>query len=435
MNVAVVGSGIGGVASAYLAKKRGHKVTLFEANDHFGGHTHTHQVSLGGKSFPVDTGFLVHNDRTYPNLIHFFEELGIETTPSDMSFSVTHEEDKMQWAAGTSLLPLFAQLSNAWNPKFYKLIFQILKFNSKAEVYLEEAEEHQYSLGELLEIKGYSREFAEWFLLPMGGCIWSTPVKEMLKFPAETFIRFCINHGLLQLNDRPQWKTIVGGCDQYTKKVITMLDDVRLAQPVFSVKNVKDLVEIRSGSGTELFDAVVLAAHPPESLKMLRTQDAEVESLLECFHYQPNTAVLHADPALLPTKKAAWSAWNYFSGQNQAGEQLVSCSYLINMLQPIPIKSPVIVTLNPIREIRPDRIVKSIKYSHPLFDRAAIEAQKKISKIQGRGGIFFAGAWMRYGFHEDGIWAARQAIESMDEFFASKDSRSSAFRSQSVEIA
>lgn len=435
MRIAVVGSGIGGVASAYFAKKRGHLVTLYEANSHFGGHTHTHQVSLGGMTFPVDTGFLVHNDRTYPNLVQFFEELGIETSPSDMSFSVSHEKDQMEWAAGTSLLPLFSQPRNIWNPKFHKLIYQILKFNRHATSYLEESDRHQYTLGELLETKGYSREFADWFLLPMGGCIWSTPVNDMLEFPAETFIRFCINHGLLQMRDRPQWKTIVGGCNQYTKKVVELLDEARLSEPVQTIKRIRDMVEVKSASGSELFDAVVLAAHPPEIRKMLRTGDSKVESLLECFRYQPNTAVLHTDQKLLPKTKMAWSAWNYFSGEKEDGEQQVSCSYLINQLQPLPVKEPVIVTLNPVRKIDPKKTIKSVQYAHPLFDRAAIEAQKMMPSIQGRDGIFFAGAWMRYGFHEDGIWAAKGAMKAMDDFFVQRGQKEISLSSRMTELA
>ena len=236
MKIAVIGSGIAGISAAYDLKQRGHSVHMFEANDYLGGHTHTHIIEQENTRFPVDTGFLVHNDRTYPHLIRFFEELGIETHPSDMSFSVINSEDKVEWGVGAHFLGLFSQKRNIVRPAFMRMLRDILKFNSKAHEYVELCQKNgQLTLGELLSQEGYSREFSHWFLLPMGGCIWSTPVEEMQLYPAETFLRFCINHGLLQIFDRPQWKTVVGGCNQYTLKVAEMIDHIHLNSPLVSI--------------------------------------------------------------------------------------------------------------------------------------------------------------------------------------------------------
>lgn len=412
MKVAVIGSGISGVASAYYLNKYGIDVTVFEAGHYFGGHTNTIDIEIDGNTEPIDTGFLVHNDRTYPNLIDFFEELDIKTHPSDMSFSVKRISDNMVWA-GTDISTVFTQKKNIFSLRFYRFIYNLLRFNRNSQKYLSYTKSHpSMTLGELLDKYNYSEDFRNWYLLPMGGCIWSTPTKNMLDFPAYTFIRFCINHGLLQITDRPQWKTVVNGCRTYVEKALANIDKKYINEPVDSIVPHEEGVRVKSKSKDEVFDYCFVCSHPPEALKFLDIQ-RETSQILENFKYQKNTAVLHRDESILPQKKA-WSSWNYLSNKSQDGEDAVSVSYLINMLQPLKTQKPIVVTLNPVCEINKDLIYREIEYEHPLFDVGAIEAQKKIEEIQGRQGIFFAGAWMRYGFHEDGILSAKKAVA---EFF------------------
>ncbi len=411
--IAIVGSGISGVASAFYLRKLGFDVEIFEAGQYFGGHTNTIDIQVEGKTFPIDTGFLVHNDRTYPNLIDFFEELKIETHPSDMSFSVVQKQDKLTWC-GTNLFTVFAQKRNLVSPRFYRFLSEVLRFNRNATTYLKAcAGDFDLTLGDLLDRHHYSQDFRHWYLLPMGGCIWSTPTQGMLKFPAYTFLIFCMNHGLLQVFDHPQWKTIIGGCRVYVERALADIEKKNLASPVSKIASLADTVEVHSNNIAKNFDYVFVCSHPPEALKMLAGQGGEILDVLGNFKYQPNLAVVHTDSAILPERKRAWAAWNYLSAKQQDGQEAVSVSYLINKLQPVPTKTPVIVTLNPLIEVAKEKILREIKYEHPLFDSNAIRAQSRVAQLQGRGRIYYAGAWLRYGFHEDGIWAAKQAIRSL----------------------
>ena len=408
--VAVIGSGIAGVASAYYLQKAGLELSLFEASNYFGGHTNTIDIRLDGLTFPVDTGFLVHNDRTYPNLVSFFEELGVDVHQSDMTFSVQNLQQQLYWA-GTDLNTVFAQRKNLVSIRFYRFLSEIMRFNRNSARYLERCGSNlQLTLGQLLKKEGYSTEFSEWYLLPMGGSIWSTPTEKMLEFPAYTFLQFCMNHGLLQLTDRPQWKTVVGGCRTYVGKALARVSNKYLKEPVQSVVPTERGVRITTNHRTEDFDACIICTHPPQTIVMLAEADTETLSALSCFRYQPNMAVVHTDETALPPKRA-WAAWNYCSTGND--QEAVSVSYLINLLQPLPTQKPVIVTLNPIVDIAEDKVLRKINYEHPLFDEAAVQAQHKMKKLQGKNGIYYAGAWMRYGFHEDGILSAKWAINEM----------------------
>lgn len=412
--IAIIGSGIAGVSAAYYLKKLGYEVSLFEAGAYFGGHTNTVEVELDNKKIPVDTGFLVHNDRTYPNLISFFKELNIKSHPSDMTFSVERTSEKIIWA-GTNLFTVFAQIKNLFSPRFYKFLYEVLKFNKNSKIYFEESKlDISLTLGQLLERKNYGENFKNWYLLPMGGCIWSTPTQEMLNFPAYTFLLFCMNHGLLQIFDRPQWKTVIGGCRTYVAKALANIENKYLNEPVKSVERVDGKIKIVSESREEIFDYCILCSHPPESIKMLKDLPSEVMRILTNFKYQKNKAVLHIDESILPPIRGAWAAWNYLSiKKNDEINDSVSVSYLINKLQPVPTEKSIIVTLNPVYIINRDLILKEISYEHPLFNVEAIISQEAISKIQGQGGIYFAGAWMRYGFHEDGILSAKNAIKQL----------------------
>lgn len=410
--VAIIGSGIAGTSAAYYLQRAGYEVSLFEAGNYFGGHTNTVDITVDGKTFPVDTGFLVHNDRTYPNLVPFFEELGVEVQTSDMSFSAQHLTEKIYWA-GTDLNTVFAQRKNLFSPRFYKFLRQIMRFNGNAEIYLHGCKQNiDFTLGDLLNREGYTSDFRNWYLLPMGGSIWSTPTAKMLEFPAYTFLQFCMNHGLLQLTDRPQWKTVKNGCRTYVSKALSKVQHKYLNEPVVAVQSTVNGLVVQTNQRTETFDKCVICTHPPQTMEMLGKGNETVRSVLSRFEYQPNTAVLHTDASVLPPKRA-WSAWNYTAADDQNGNSSVSVTYLINMLQPLPTEKPVLVTLNPVTRIEPEKIIKTIAYDHPLFDLKAVKAQSRIRDIQGHNGIYLAGAWLRYGFHEDGIISAKWAVNQL----------------------
>lgn len=408
MKIAIVGSGISGLACAYQLAQSGHHVTLYEANDYFGGHTHTVDVTLDGITHGVDTGFLVFNHRTYPNLVKLFGELGVATAGTDMSFSVKLQrgERMLEWS-GSSLDTVFAQRRNLLDKRFIRMLKDILRFNKHATALVEQPGSAltDLSLGDYLLRHDYSAEFRDWYLLPMAGCIWSCPTSQMLDFPLATFARFCHNHGLLQIMARPKWHTVTGGARQYVGKMLRAIPDPRLGDPVRAVwrTNSNGTVKIRieSSRGSELFDHVVLAGHSDQSLGLLMDISPAEKRILGAIGYQPNRAVLHTDSSCLPQNKRTWSAWNYQS--RGGGEPQVCVHYLINKLQPLPFAKPVIVSLNPIDEPDPDCVIARYDYAHPVFDRAAIVAQQNLHLIQGKYKTWFAGAWTGYGFHEDGL--------------------------------
>ncbi|GGC88528.1 NAD(P)/FAD-dependent oxidoreductase [Undibacterium terreum] len=408
MKIAIVGSGISGLSCAYRLSQAGHTVSLLEANDYFGGHTHTVDVTLEGRTHGVDTGFLVFNHKTYPHLVQLFEELGVKTTATDMSFSVkTPLADRtLEWA-GANLSTVFAQRRNLLSPGFLRMLADIIRFNKQATAIanLNQDADIHLSLGRFLEKHHYSKEFRNWYLLPMAACIWSCPAAAMLDFPLPSFVRFCHNHGLLQVNDRPQWQTVTGGARHYVEKILQAIPDARVKTAVKSVRAAPNRRLIVQTSDTvQEFDHVVLAAHSDQNLALLADASAEERAVLSAIAYQPNRAVLHTDSRVLPENKKAWSAWNYQRGTGRDSDDTRVCvHYLINQLQPLPFETPVIVSLNPIDEPAAEKIIDSFDYAHPVFDHAAIAAQAKLPSIQGKRGIWFAGAWTGYGFHEDGL--------------------------------
>lgn len=401
--IAVVGAGVAGLSSAWLLSQR-YNVTLLEAGEYFGGHTNTVDVTLEGVTHPVDTGFLVHNDLTYPNLIALFAHLGVPVHPSDMSFAVSVSEPDIEWA-GTSLGTVFAQKRNLLRPRFWLMLRDILRFNRRAEAHRAEAQANGWTLGELLRAHGYSQAMQDWYLLPMAAAIWSSSVADILGFPAETFLNFCLNHRLLQVTGRPQWRTVLGGGREYVNKMLTVIGDARLNSPVLSVRRQAESVVVTTHRGEELFDAVVFACHAPTTLAMLDA-DAHEKAVLGGFRYQANRAVLHTDRRLLPRREAIWAAWNYLTTPDTRQENAVAVSYLINQLQPLPFKTPVVVTLNPVMEPTPSAVIATFDYEHPVMDRAAISAQQQLHTIQGNNKAWFCGAWAGYGFHEDGLKSA-----------------------------
>jgi predicted NAD/FAD-binding protein len=390
-----------------------HRVSLFEANTYAGGHTNTVDVELGGRVHPVDTGFVVFNDRTYPNLMALFSVLGVQSYPSQMSFSVSIDEGRLEWS-GTDLDSVFAQRRNLLAPRFWGMLRDIARFNRSGSAAVREAAPgappDERTLAQLLEAGGYGAAFREHYLLPMAGAIWSSSSRDVLDFPALTFLRFCRNHGLLQIADRPQWRTVVGGGRDYVRRLCAALPDVRLGTPVLEVARRpvagRPQVQVRTAHGSETFDAVVLATHAPQSLRLLADADEAERGMLGAVRYQANSAVLHTDRALLPRRRKTWSAWNYLGGRAVEAQRPVCVSYLLNRLQALPFDEPLLVTLNPVRAPDPQRVIARFAYDHPLLDRAALRAQQLAGALQGRRHTWFAGAWLGYGFHEDGLKSA-----------------------------
>src|SRR5487761_2632823 len=419
MKVAVIGSGISGLAAAYRLGQSGHVVTLFEASDYFGGHTHTVDVTLGGINYGVDTGFLVFNHKTYPNLVKLFGELDIETVASDMSFSVkSYLPNRILEWSGNNLNTVFAQRRNLFSPGFLRMLRDIVRFNEEmtALAVTTSNDELAQTLGDYLIRNQFSKEFRDWYLLPMAGCIWSCPTAQMLAFPLLTFVTFCPNHGLLQVSDRPQWHTVKGGARNYVGKILANIADKRLNTPVLSINRLQtdnsSKIKLATQYGSELFDHVVLASHSDQSLRLLQDATPSERKLLGAVAYQPNLAVLHTDDSCLPKNKKTWSAWNYQSKDGQ--EPQVCVHYLINKLQPLPFKESVIVSLNPIDEPDPSKIIATFDYAHPVFDSGAISAQQNLEQIQGQHNTWFAGAWTGYGFHEDGLKSGLAVAKSIN---------------------
>ena len=410
--IAVVGAGISGLASAWLLSQR-HDVTLYEAGSYLGGHTNTVDVTVGGISHPVDTGFLVFNHHTYPNLTALLDHLGVDSVATDMSFAVSLDQPDLEWA-GSNLGTVFGQKRNLLRPAFWRMLADILRFNRHSVAWLQAHPEGGMTLRDFLRAGGYSQAFADWYLLPMAAAIWSCPAGQMLDYPLATFVRFCRNHGLLQVSGRPQWRSIVGGGREYVRRLAAGIGRIRLNTPVCQVRRAEFGVLVDTGQDCRLFDEVVLACHSDQALALLGADaSADEQRLLGAIRYQPNRAVLHTDPRLLPRDRALWSAWNYQAASDVSGAAPVGVSYLINRLQPLPFDTPVIVTLNPRREPAAHTVLAEFDYAHPLFDSAAIVAQQELALCQGQGGVWLCGAWNGYGFHEDGLNSALRVANAL----------------------
>ncbi len=412
MNIAIVGSGISGLAAAHRLQPHA-QVTLFEAGDYFGGHTHTVDITLptaqGPRTWGVDTGFLVYNERTYPQLIALLAELGVVTAASDMSFSVqvpaSKDQPAREWS-GNNLATVFSQKRNLISPRFWGMLADLMRFNRLCTQLALQGQDAALAepLQDFLDRNRFGQGFRDWYFLPMLGCIWSCPTAQMLRFPVATMIRFCHNHGLLQVNDRPQWHTVVGGARHYVDKIVAGLHDARLNTPVHSIERDAAGVTVLSSRGSERFDHVVLATHSDQSLALLRQPTPAESAVLGAIGYQPNRAVLHTDTSVLPQRKAAWAAWNYERAadlQQESGR--VCLHYLLNKLQPLPFEQAVVESLNPVQPIDPSKVLAEFEYSHPVFDLAAIQAQQQVPALQSVQNTWFCGAWTGYGFHEDGL--------------------------------
>ena len=419
--VAVIGSGIAGLSAAHHLNNHV-DLSLFEAGSYFGGHTHTVDVTLpsvqGAVTHGVDTGFLVYNQRTYPGLIGLFESLNIRTAASDMSFSVqAHWDDTgkvLEWN-GANLNSVFAQRSNLLRPRFWGLLRDIMRFNRLATDLAQsgQADALTQPLQQFLDEHRFGSAFRQGYLLPMLGCIWSCPTTQMLQFPVATMVRFCDNHGLLQVNNRPPWFTVAGGAKHYVQAITDRISDKRLNTPVLGIARDEQGVLICTAQGVERFDQVVLATHADQSLALLERPSSDEQALLGAIRFQANRAVLHTDTRVMPQRRLAWAAWNYQRTQDDSESARVCLHYWLNRLQPLPFKQDVIVSLNPASPIDPAAILGSYDYDHPVFDLPAIAAQNQLPRLQGQQRTWFAGAWMRFGFHEDGYQAGLAAAKSL----------------------
>ncbi|NNJ90130.1 MAG: NAD(P)-binding protein [Gammaproteobacteria bacterium] len=411
MKVAVIGGGIAGNVAAYHLSKD-HDVRLFEAGDHLGGHTHTHDLEWQGKPYSVDTGFIVFNDRTYPNFMGLLDEMGVKYQPTEMSFSVRSDARRLEYN-GNSLNTLFAQRRNLFRPVFIRMIREIMRFNREAPQDYSEGKA-DISLGEYLLKNCYSSEFTNLYIIPMGAAIWSTDPLMMKQFPAAFFIRFFINHGLLEITNRPQWYVIQGGSKQYLEPMKQgYAEGIRLNTPVESVSRIGNGVQITTKAfGKEMFDAVVIATHSDQALRLLQDPTIEETEVLGAIPYQGNQALLHTDSSVMPKRSLAWASWNYHIGQS---EDKVTLSYDMNRLQNIQAPVNFLVTLNNAETVDPDKVIKELYYEHPLYTEKSVNAQARRHEISGCNRTFYCGAYWGNGFHEDGVVSALKAVEEFKE--------------------
>jgi predicted NAD/FAD-binding protein len=441
--IAIVGAGISGLGCAYALRQHPDiELTIYEGGDHIGGHSNTVDFTcdIAGEHIThgVDTGFLVFNRKTYPRLVRLFEEIQAPVAPSEMSFSVSIDANekklahpKIEWA-GNDINSFFGQRSNLLSPSFWRMAYDILRFNRLATKLAQQQitaghyAEPDETIANFLDRNRFSQSFRENYFLPMIGAIWSCSVEQMLEFPIQTMIRFCHNHGLLQIQNRPQWLTIKGGSREYVKRIVSALEKGRVTIKRESVSRVNasqdgsSQVEVMSPSGSAWFDEVVMACHSDQALDLVHGIDQQAKNILASIPYQKNRAILHTDIRFLPEEKRCWAAWNYTakSGIAPSSKQHVSVNYLINRLQPLPEKlqnTQIIVSLNP--SIEPDSklIHQEIHYSHPVFDMSAIQAQKELPLIQGTSSIWYCGAWTGFGFHEDGLRSGELVAEALIE--------------------
>ena len=418
MKIAIIGSGIAGNVAAYHLNKD-HDITLFEQNSHIGGHTHTHSIDDATGNLSIDTGFIVLNDRTYPNFIKLLEELDVDIQKTEMSFSVKCENTGLEYN-GNNLNTLFAQRSNLFSPVFYRMISDILRFNREATEAINDIHNDQ-SLGDFLHSGNYSEIFINKYIVPMGAAIWSTNPQDMFSFPARFFFRFFLNHGLLSVNDRPQWYVIKGGSNSYVKKLISGFEDrIRTDCPVEKIVRHDDHVEIHTQShGVERFDYVFIASHSDQALNMLQHPSTLERDTLSAIEYQENEAVLHTDRSLLPLRKNAWASWNYHIPTDARSN--VALTYNMNILQGLQTDNTYCVTLNYTDQIDEGKILKTIQYDHPIFTPKSIIAQENHRLIDGTSRTYFCGAYWRNGFHEDGVVSALNAISHFKQDISNEE--------------
>ncbi len=408
--IAVIGAGISGLSAAWLLRDK-FDVTLFEAEARAGGHADTQIVRPDDDEIFVDTGFIVFNNVNYPNLVGFFNALGVASQESNMSFGVSKNDASYEYAGG-DLKQLFAQPENIFKPRFWRMVADILRFNNQAPALLDH--ESGQSLGEYLIANEYSAGFVDDYILPMGAAIWSGSVDGMRAFPAKSFIRFFVNHGLLKISGRPQWRTVTGGSKAYVDRVLRDLGNhVRLAAAVQRIRRTADGAIVETSQGSAVFSQVIFACHADQALAMIERPTPRETEVLGAIGFQDNIAVLHQDAALMPRRRLAWSSWNYLSQSKEDQSQAICLTYWMNLLQGIKTKLPLLVSLNPNITIDPAKILLRKTYRHPQFNAAAMQAQEYLSDIQGVENFWFTGAWTGWGFHEDGIASAVRVANAL----------------------
>lgn len=413
LKIAVVGAGISGMSAAWLLSRR-HDVTVYEAEGRLGGHSHTVEAPTRDGPVPVDMGFIVYNEANYPNLVALFEHLGVPTKDSDMSFGVSLDGGNLEYG-GNDLFTLFAQWRNLVRPRFWGMLRDVLRFYREAPGHACALDSRMTSLGDYLGEAGYGRAFQEDHLLPQAAAIWSAPSAAIRSYPAASFIRFCENHGLLQILDRPTWRTVEGGSRAYVSRLTAAYADrVRLGRGVAAIRRTPDGVMVRDASGAvEAFDHVVIAAHADQGLALLEDPTAKESALLGAFSYTRNQAVLHTDTSLMPRRRKTWSSWNYVGESRAGGDRELCVTYWMNKLQGLPAHTPLFVTLNPVRAPDPTTILRSEVYEHPLFDADAVRAQRQLWSLQGEGRTWWCGAYFGAGFHEDGLQSGLAVAEAL----------------------
>lgn len=416
MRVAIVGSGISGIAAAWTLRGVC-RPTVYEASPTPGGHSNTVDITLKGQDFSVDTGFIVFNDRTYPGFVRFLRDLEVQTRPTAMSFSVRHDGDDLEYN-GNGPRALFAQRRNLFRPGFWRLLRDIARLGRDCKEWLR-TPGHELTLGEFLDHRGYSNELARWYLVPMVAAIWSSSDRASLEMPFELFCRFFENHAFFDLGDRPVWRTVVGGSRSYVSRALACIDaDLRVSSPVLAVRRpggrASGAVEVVTARGVEAFDFAILACHSDTSLAILDPATPLERNLLECFPYERNTATLHTDERVMPRRRAAWAAWNsWIPAGDRRRDEPAMLSYHMNTLQSLetPSGMPLIVSLNALSRVDSDRVLRTIEYHHPRFTPDGFAAQHRFGELPESGPVFFAGAYWRHGFHEDGFWSGVRAAE------------------------
>ncbi|WP_426700376.1 NAD(P)/FAD-dependent oxidoreductase [Rhodanobacter sp. Col0626] len=404
MRIAVVGSGIAGLASAWLLSRR-HEVTLFEVAGYFGGHTHTHEVEQQGRHYRIDSGFIVHNPNHYPLLTRMFEQLGVESQPTTMSFSLRNEASGLEYNA-TTLDTLFCQRRNLLSPRFIGMVRDLMRFYREAPALLY-TQGPGPTLGDYLAEHGYGTAFRDEHLVPMASALWSSPASQILGFPVRYLVQFMANHQMLQVSDRPQWRVVKGGSSTYVEALRAHWPvRERLNCAVRSIRRHTIGVEIESAAGTEHFDHVVLACHSDQALALLADADEREHAILDAMPYQTNDTVLHTDARVLPVRRKAWAAWNAWLPRDP--DEACTVSYCMNLLQGIESPEPFVVTLNRSGAIDPEKVLARMQYHHPVYSHASVAAQSRKAEIQGQRHTWFAGAYWGWGFHEDGM---RSAVE------------------------
>ncbi len=409
MKIAVIGSGISGNVAAYHLNKT-HDITVYEANDYIGGHTHTHDIRHKGKQYCVDTGFIVFNHKTYPNFIALLDELGVEEQLSTMSFGVKCDKTGLEYM-GSTINSLFAQRRNIFRPSFWRMILEILRFNREATNLLQ-ASSDDISLGDYLEQHKYSAVFINHYLVPMAAAVWSADLKLMFDFPARYLIRFFHNHGLLSVNDRPDWYVIKGGSKTYARALTrAFIDKIKLSTPVTQVERIDGGVRVTSSEGEETFDAVFFACHSDQALRMIKSPTDTEKQTLGAIKYQDNEVVLHTDASVMPKRKIAWAAWNYHLLEGD--QSRVPVTYNMNILQSLDCEDQFCVTLNNTDAIDQSKVLKRLNYNHPIYTKESVAAQARHAEIN-TDRFYFCGAYWRYGFHEDGVVSALEAIKQFE---------------------